>query len=461
MAYRMDRAEELLHSLARQPEARPAAWYFLTLAALHKALMSDEEVHFSAFYARLDSLHRVIAPRPKSMWRDYMQAEANLWQAVAHAKRGDYVRGALQARAAYRKLQHLVASHPQFYEAYKGYGLLHLGIGSMPKSYRFVLKILGYRGTIAKGLDELGKAQRLSRYNSEEAAIYVAFANEMLFLSDERALEIAETLYESDTTSTLYAHVYGFMLIANRQTEHAVDVLTAAVRRSETPDYFYNHYLDFYLAEAHFKNDRFAEAERYYRSYIQRHVGPALKPMAHLGLGRALEMQGRRVQAIAEYERVRAARSFDTDEASRREAERLLAQPISAIDKELLYGQNAYESGRYGRAERLFLGILQNARATADQNAEAAYQLGRAYRALGQEPEAIAYFGHAVTLQERATAMWAPWAWFHIGKIWLAQGLHGQAREAFEHARAYRGRFDYYQALDQSIRAALELMGGT
>ena len=458
MAYRMGQAEELLYDLAQQPEARPAAWFYLTMAALHKALMSDEDVHFDSFTGRLDTLQSVLRERPKSAWRDYMLGEANLWHAVAHSKRGNYVRGALEARAAYRGLQRLVAAHPEFYEAYKGYGLLHLGIGSMPKSYRFILKILGYSGTITKGLAELRQAHRLSVYNAEEAGMYLAFANEMLFLSDEKALEITKGLYESDTTSTLYAHVYGFMLISNRQTARAVDVLKAAVRRSEMPTYFYNDYLDFYLAEALFRNDEFTEAEHYYRRYIDRHPGPALKAMAHLGIGRALEMQGKRSQAVAYYEQVRAARDFDTDEASRREADRLLARPLSAIGRELVHGQNAYDSGRYDRAERLLLGILKNPSASADQMAEAAYQLGRTYRALGRDADAIAQFNRAVFHQESTSAMWAPWAWFHIGKIWGSQGELEQAREAFENARSYRGRFDYYQALDQSIRAALELM---
>ena len=461
LAYRMPRAESLLYRLAEQSDGRPAAWFYLTSAALHRALMSDEDEHFETFNARLDTLHDVLSEHPRSKWRDYMRAEASLWQAVAHSKRGNYVRGALEARSAYRGLRRLVEADPDFYDAYKGYGLLNLGIGSMPASYRFVLRILGYGGTISQGLSDLRQAHSSSAFNREEAGMYLAFANTMLFLSDEKGLELTRELYESDTTSTLYAHVHGFMLLANRKSAEAAGILRSAVQRSETPEYFYNHYLDFYLAQALFRGELFAEAERYYRRYVNRHPGPALKAMAYLGIGRALEMQGKRADAVSFYERVRASRTFDTDEASRREAERLLARPMSSVERTLLHGKNAYDSGQDARAEALLVGILQNKSASDDQKAEAAYLLGRLHWARRSSAEAIAHFGRAIEYQQDPTAMWAPWGWFHIGKIWMAQGEVDQARDAFEQARSYGGKFDYYQALDQSIRAALDLLEGS
>ncbi len=456
-AYRMDRAERLLYELEERDDGRPAAWFHLTSAALHRALMSDEDRHFETFRARRDTLLGVLDSRPPSLWVDYMRAEAGLWEAVALSKRGRYVRGALVARPAYRRFSRIVEAAPDFHEASKGYGLLHLAIGSMPSAYRFVLGIFGYGGTIAEGLEALTLAHHSSSYNREEAGSYLAFASTMLLQSEAEGLRIMEEIYRSDTTSTLFAHLYGFVLISNRRTDAATDVLRDAVSRSETPDYFYNHYLDFYLAEALFRGDRFAEAERYYRRYLNRHPGPALKALAHLGLGQSLEMQGKRTEAIGYYEQVQAARDFDTDAVSRRAAERLLEEPIAGVDSLLLLGRNAYDSGRYARAEALLTDVLDQPSSSEDQKAEAAYRMGRAYDAQGLDAEAIGQYGGAIAYQSDPAARWAPWSWFYIGKIWLAQELHGQAKQAFKRARSYGGKFDYYQALDQSIRAAKEL----
>lgn len=456
-AYRMRRAEELLYRLERRPDGGPAAWYHLTSAALHRALMSDEDEHFETFRARRDTLLRTLARRRETVWVTYMQAESGLWEAVAHLKRGRYVRGALVARSAYRRFERIVTEEPAFFEARKGYGLLKVAIGSMPSSFRFVLNVFGYGGGIADGLAAIRLAHERSEFNRMEAGIYLAFANAMLLLSEEDGLRIVDEIYRRDSTSTLAAHLYGFMLINNRRAEQAIDVLAAAVQRSESSDYFYNHYLDFYLAEAHFRCDRFADAEVYYRSYLKRHLGPALKALAHLGLGQSLEMQGKRSEAVAYYERVQAARAFDTDAASRRAAERLIGDPITGTDRVLLLARNAYDRGSYDRAERLLLAVLEEPTSTDEQKAEASYRLGRVYEAHGMNAEAIGHYGHAVTYQRDPRSRWAPWSWFYIGKIWLSEGLVEQANQAFDRTRSYGNRFDYYQALDQSIRAAVEV----
>ncbi len=459
-AYRLDRADSILYVLAEHEEGGPAAWFHLTMTALHRALMSDEDEYFQSFYARRDTLARLLDRQPRSLWADYMRAETGLWEAVVHAKRGRYVRSAMAARSSFGRFSRIVADEPAFFEAYKGLGLLHLSIGSLPGSFRFLLKVLGYQGGIAQGLNELEQAYTRSRYNSFEAGIFLAFAKVTLYISGQEGLHIVEDIYQRDTSSTLAAHLYGFLLLSDQQAERAAEVLSAAVARSETPAYFYDEYIDFYLAEAHFRNDRFDDAELYYRRYIDRHSGPALKAQANLGLGRALEMQGRRSEALGFYDRVRAQREFDTDAASKRAAERLRQRPIAGIDRELLLAANAYDSRRWERAEELLTEILTNGASSDDEKAEAAYRLGRLEEGRGRYAEAIAAYGQAISLQSDRRARWAPWSWFYIGRIWLSQGLDDQARQAFDHARAYGGGFDYHQALEQSIRAALETSGG-
>lgn len=456
--YRMHQAELILRELATRSDGLPAASYHLTLAALHRALMSDESRHFDVLYGRLDSLDALLVSGPASPWRDYMQSEAHLWRAVAHLKRGQYVRGAWAARSAYRGYDRLIGAYPRFYEAYKGLGLLHLAIGSMPKSYRFILKVLGYSGSVSGGLDELEQAYRHSSYSREEAGMYLALTHVMLFISEGEGRRITERLYDEDPESPLYAHVYGFVLLSSGRADEAADVLLPAVERSETPAYFYDHYLDFYAAEAMFRKDRFEEAITYYRRYLDRHPGPALKAMAHLGTGLALEMLGRRDEAVHYYREVETARTFDTDEAARRAAEERLSAPMTDIERDLLLGRNAYDCARYDEANRLLLRALNHGEASLDERAEARYRLGRVSHAEERLDAALEHYRRAVELRGEETSRWAPWSQLFIGEILAHRQRWEEARTAYRAALAYRGRFDYYQALDQSARAALELL---
>lgn len=456
LSFRMPDAERYFRRLATQPDGAPAAYYHLAQSALFQGMMTDEERYYERFYSRSDTLMKVLGAAPKSPWRDYLEAEAHLQRAMAAAKTGHYLRAAWAARSAYVDFDRLVRAHPDFYDAYKGLGLLHVCIGSLPGAYRSLLGILGFGGTVTGGLRELDLAARHSRYNREEATIYRALTETILYGATAESTARIRPLYEQYPASPGLAHLYGFLLLADRQAVAAEHVLQRAARRADDPAYFYVNYVDFYLADALFKLDRFGEAEHYFRRYLERHRGPALKAVAYLSLGEALEMQGRREEAVDAYREVESARDFDTEAAALRAAREHLAAPMTASERRLLLGRTGYDGGRYDRAREILEAMVDDPGTPHADRVEAAYRLGRVHHAEGQFQQAMQAYRYAVDHAVDPEARWAPWAQYYIGEIHLERGERAEARQAFERAAAYRGRFDYAQALEQSVRAALE-----
>lgn len=454
LSFRMAAAERTFRRLGARPDGAAAAAYHLAQAALLEALMTGGA--FDVFEARADTLRRVLDALPASPWRDYLAAEAQLQQAMASAKGGAYVRAAWAARAAYLGFSRLVRAEPGFEEAYKGLGLLHTSLGSLPRAYRSLLGILGFRGSVAGGLSELARAARRSRYNREEATVYHALTRLILYRTEQESVGALRDLHRAYPESPLFAHLYGFMLLSTRDAAAAERVLRPAVARADDPGYVYVHYLDYYYADALFKLGRFAEAEPYYRRYLARHEGPALKAAATLGLAEALELQGRRDDALAFYRQVESARGFDGDAAAQRRARRRLAAPMTPRQRQLRLGQNALDGGRYDAAVRLLTGVYDAPGADVEERAEAAYRLGRVHHAAGRPADALRAYGQAVALGRGLEGGWAPWGQYYAGELYAARGDRAAARSAFERARAYRGPFDYEQALEQSVKAALE-----
>ncbi|MEX0746374.1 MAG: tetratricopeptide repeat protein [Rhodothermales bacterium] len=458
LSYRMSEAERDFRRLANRPDGRPAAYFFLSSAALHRALMTDEQVHYRTYSERSDSLRSILKALDASPWRDFMISETDLYDAIADTKQNRYVRAAWSARSAYIGYSRLVRSFPEFDDAYKGLGMLHLAIGTMPSTYRFILRILGFDGKVRVALQELERAHRRSEIGREEASIYLALTHTMFFIDEEEALQIMKGLHGDHPESVVMSHLYGYVLLTNRQVQEAEAMLRGAIERAESGRYFYVDYLDFYLAESLFRQDRFREAESYYLRYIDRHKGPALKALAYLGLGLSIEMQGRRSDAVSHYQKVRAARDFDTDAAARRWAQRLASAPMSALDRELLKGRNAYDSGRYAAALAGLGKLVDNARSTASQKAEAAYRMGRVYHAMKRYEDAVTWYERGIEWTVDRLDRWAPWGRFFIGQVREEQGRTAEAREAYKQALGYGGKYDYFQALEQSARVALELI---
>ncbi len=454
--FRLYEAERTFRRLYRQGDGAAAARYYLVSSSFLKALMTDEQVFFDEFEGRFDSLRQELEGLPASRWKTYLLAEAHLQRAFTAVKDERYFRSALAGRTAYRLFQELIEDDAAFYEPYKGMGLMHLFIGTMPKGQRRLLKILGYSGTIQQGLRELQQAAGHSLLNQDEASIFLALADVTLNNSATGGVETLARLHRAHPQSALLAYFYGFALMSNRRAVEAERVLRLAVEAGKSAGYFYIDYAEFYLAQTLFRRNQFAEAEPYYRHYLKRHRGAALKSLAHYELGLTLEMQGRRDEALVFYRQVRGDRAYDTDRSAYREAQRRLAAPLTPREQRLLLGRNAYDAGAYDQAEPLLRASFDEIGAPPTARAEASYRLGRVYHAQGRLDEALKAYQYAVAHPGNdPKARWAPWSQFYTGEIYAQRGQHPRAAAAFEAVLAYDHPFDYHEALEQQTKAAL------
>lgn len=458
MDFRLEAAEQTFRQLAERPDG-VAGEHYLALSALFKGMVTDNEEHFETFFDRSDALRERLDEEPESPWRDHLLAEANLQRALAAGKMGRYIRAALAARSAYSGCQRVLEENPELHDAYMDMGLLHLTVGTLPGGWRRLLRFLGFSGEALEGFHELQQAAEQGRYNREQARVLVALTQIVIFQEPELGLEHLASLHEAYPESLLYTYLYGFGLFTNRRAEEAEKILRSAVRHHDSSEYFFINYIEFYLAEVLFAQEEFAAAETYYRRYLARHQGLALKALAYLSLGLALEMQGERDEALHYYRRVETSRDFDSDQAARRAASRRVERPLSARERTLLKGRNAYDAGHYDRALALLVEILEDPEAAPEERAEAAYRRGRVLHAQGELEAALQAYRYAVSNPGDPQAKWGPWSQFYIGKIYEEQQQEEQAAQAYEAALAYDENFDYRQSLEQATRIALEEVG--
>ena len=461
LGFRLAEAEATFRRLADQPDGGPAAYYHLSMLSMLQALIADEEVYFEAFHARSSTLEDLLEEAPASRWRTYLEAEMNLQRGLVAIKEERFTKAAWAARGAYKRFAQASEGDTGFYEPYKGLGLLHLSLASVPGAYRGLLRLLGYSGTVEGGVRELTLAAEKSRYNREEARIYLAIAD-VLFLDDrEGGLERMTALHKARPQSPLFAHLYGFMLLSNRRAADAERVLRTVTENNDDPDVFPIVYADYFLATALFKQNAFAEAERYYRRYLQAFDGPSLRASARLGLGQALEMQDERTQAVAEYRQVEATRVSDTDEAAERQAHQLLKAPMTPRERKLLLGRNAFEAGKEEEAENIMASIYGNAGASDADRGVAAFYLGRIYHVQEQHSVALPYYLFAYQHPGPEGAGLRPWSLFHRAEIYALRGQTELAQRTYEAALDYGDGFDFHMALEQRTKIALERLTET
>ncbi len=452
---RIDESESAFLDLAAESDGGPAAYHHLATASALKFLLADEDVYYDEFFERSRLLSDELATLPDEPWKAFFIAESYLQEAIVRSKKGRYLRAALAGRKALRQYEQLAEDHPTFYDAYKGLGLLHFTIGSLPSGYRTVLSILGVRGSVDDGLRELELAADSSRYSAVDASILLSLFDILVDTDGEAGGRLA-AIHLRYPDSPLFGHLYGFYLYSERQADSALAVLGKAHEHSALPEYFDLDYVEFYIADTLFRLGRFSEAIPYYQRYLDRHRGPALKAMASLRMGMALEMAGQRLAATSFYEDVREARDFDNDRAARRRATRLLESPMSTIDVQLLAGQNAFDSGRYPAAMEVLAGVLEDGDLTPSARSEAEYRLGRCLHVQGDRTAALVRYEASMAADPRGESRWPPWSAYFAGRIVESAGRLEDARAFYDRALSYSGDYDYRHALEKNVKVARE-----
>ena len=213
----------------------------------------------------------------------------------------------------------------------------------------------------------------------------------------------------------------------------------------------------YYLGDARFKLGQYDEAVRLLRAYTDAHRGPSLKAAAYLRLGWALELSGRRAEAVAAYRQIEHGRISETEEAAVRVAEKRLAAPMSAAERAMLLATNAFECGRNDEAAAAFARLAADASGGAAAVAEAHVRAARVALATDRLDDARRHAEAAIADPgPDALAGWAPWGHYHAGQAAERQGRRTDARRHYEAALRADGAFDFHQSLEQNAKTALE-----
>jgi tetratricopeptide (TPR) repeat protein len=455
IAFRLDEAEAVFRRLDAAEPASPAGRYHLATLALWRALMTEREPFYGRFFAAADTLEARLGTLPESPWKTHFEAELALQRALVYGKQERYPKAGLALRAAFNGYEANLRHHPAFWESYKGMGLCHVAVGSVPRPYRWLLSVLGFGGTVHQGMAELEAALRRSAYSREEAALYLAVVDLILNEGKAGAARHVAALHAAYPGSPMPAYLHAFILLQRREAEAAEVALRAAAAAQAPPEVEDIPYVDYFLADALFRQNRFAEALPLYERYVRSYRGQALLAQAYLQAGLCREMTGDRDGALAHYRRVDPRRDYDSDRAARRLAERLIERPLSDPERRLLLGQNHYDAGHYEEAVRTVQPVLGDAGAGAVARAEAAYRSGRAYQALGDWAEAARHYQFAASNPGDALAKWGPWSQYHLGEVHEARGDREAARHAYRAVLENEAEFDYHKALEQRARTAL------
>mgnify|MGYP006290314649 FL=1 len=466
-SYRLQAARDSLDVLGDRPDGALAAQHGRLWVLVVEGFMTEDPAILDAFDRVAEEFGDALddAPEnvgvsnagiPVSRWMQLMEGEMRLLEALVAGRRGEYVSAAWKARSARSTLADLEEEAPAFADPLFTLGLIRVAVATLPRTQRFVLRFLGFRGDADGGRELLETAASRSETNRYPARAVLALLDLVVRADTEAGLDRLRALYRDTPESLFSAYLLTFALTENRKLTEAEEVLVQAQSAEERPGYVRLGYLDYFEGYIRFVNNDFAAAAEKFLAYEENHAGDALRAQALLYAGLSTEMHTGWEAARPIYREVDAFRDFDSDRWADRWAEKRDERPMREAERHLLAARTAFDRGDMAAAEQYAKEVWAQPDATEDEQAEAAYRLGRVYHETGALNDAIRFYDTATQSPGEEHAKWAPYSLYYSGQILKSLGREEMARNRFERAIDWPTPYDYSDGLEQMATATLE-----
>jgi hypothetical protein len=438
---RFDKAENLIRNEKLKDPDNAAYAYFDGYIDFLKYLLNEE----STDYEHLSSLHQsrlnILNKVPKaSPWHYYSQGQANLQNAIAAIKAGNYLKAASYLRQSYNLFQENERRFPSFLPAKAGNGLMHILFGSVPDSYRWITNTLGFKGDVYHGIDLIYKI--LEHPDPDNSFLY----NECLFLCSFITSDLSNNPVFSHKLANLFAEnknraelkinlllTYGAasLYINNGENDEALKLL---INRPDGPGYYKIHYLD-YLTGTSLLNKMNPSCRLYLLRYVNSYKGTSYVKSAYqkLAWSYLIDNDLHHYNQYISRALIFGNSQMENDKEAYTEAKTGVRPHINLLKARLLF-----DGGYYTESENALHSISVKS-LTSLQKTEYYYRFARIKHKTGQIDDASTFYLNCLQSEGNSST------WFGANSL-LQLGLISESQLKYNEAKSY-----FNQCLDRDF----------
>ncbi|WP_128544500.1 tetratricopeptide repeat protein [Larkinella soli] len=422
-------------------------------------LVSDDRNAFRQWSDREDQrLDRLRELDPASPWQRLTQAEVRLHWAFVKLKFGQEVSACWDIIRAYRLLEENRKKFPDFLPTYKSLGVLHVLIGSVPESYTWVTGMLGLRGDVKQGLQEIRTVARKDAvFRTEARLIDLLIHAYVLKFSAAEAADLKQLVRENPDHLLLHFFATSILMKDARSGE-ALDYLE---NRPTGPQYLSFPLLDYLKAEILVQKSDYGSAAATYRQFLSRYRGVNFLKDTYYKLFLCAWLtndDARALPLLRQVEQVGAA-VVESDKAAQKFAESFFRKGVSPRQKILMKARFATDGGFSDTALDALRPYSEAAFPLPAEKAEFNYRKARIYQRRGDIDEAIPFFERAIVLSEAEQFSFGATSSLQLGYIFQQKRNLPKAKAYFQKALSYR-KHEYKNSIDNKARAALNELDG-
>jgi tetratricopeptide (TPR) repeat protein len=423
-------------------------------ADFNQLFLNEDPEDYQQLFPQFDQRIQRLKKGPKaSPFYLYSRAIAHLHRAMVLIRVDKNFQAAIDFRKAYGLLKENRNLFPAFSPNDLYFGLITTAIGTIPKSYQWIVGILGMRGTIREGnamvLNYInGKGPLSKMFQSEALFIYPYLV--MNFEGDQaKAFRFLNQAPYDFKKNHLHAYMATNLYLNHQASDKALEIATNI---DASPDYFSVPFWHYEKGYAFLNQLKLENAEKEFSMFIAGFKGKFYVKDAYEKLSWIAYLRGDRKAADFYRKQLfsKGSTVTEADKLAKENAEGgIWPQP-------LLFKARLLSDGGFQRqAIRLLSGKTSNDFDTDTDKTEFAYRLGRIYDLMDEDSLASRYYQSAIEKGRELPAYFASRAALQLGLLCEkkgdcagAVGYFNQCLQMQDHA--------FKNALDQKALSGIQ-----
>lgn len=453
---RLDAARKLIREEKSSTPDNAFIAYLENYADTYYLLISEDKAAYQARSGQEDLRLAHLSSLPDSPYQRFLKAEIRLHWAFIKLKFGNEVSACWDIIKAYRLLEENKKKYPSFAPTLKSLGLLHILIGSVPEKYTWVTKVLGLRGDIALGLQELQKAKQqapLFRFETELIDLLIhAYTLKLTPAQSDRLNSLPV-----ENPDNLLIHFFcASILVKQARSEEALRILSQAPQGEGYLAFPFLYYLH---GEILLQKGQFDAAFKQFGQFQKSTAGVNFIQDSYFKQFLCRWLATDTIATISPLNKIKKGESavVEADKYALRFAEQYSAGKILPEHKVLFKARYACDGGYFPQSLSLLKNYDESDFSTQATKAEFNYRKARISQLMDHPELARPFYKRAILLSEKEGLYFGASASLQMGYICKENKEREQAIYYFRKALSFK-KHEYKNSIDNKARASLSEM---
>ncbi len=408
--------------------------------------LTEDEQEFAKFEQLTDERVSLISNGPDNPYKLFYLSEMKLHQTFLQLKFGEELSAAWSFRQSYRATQRNIDSYPDFALNNKINGIQQIIIGSAPQKHQWLLRLLGFEGSVDEGLSKLEKFSKNASLWKLENDVATTFIYSHMMQNSKKSMEIIGNYENLITSHRLINFTFVSVLSKFSRSEEAFHALSSFVPSSPFPFPFTSYIEGNLLLQ---RGDYLQAAEQFILFYDEYKGLNYLKDACYK-TGIAYLLSNRPKEANHWFNLSKNVKIAIT------EGDKYANHALNSVlpDNRLIQVRLFTDGGYYEKAEKILEEIQPENLNNPRDKIEYDYRYARLFHKTDQTDKAIPFYQNTINLTYTDQWYFAPNASLQLGYIYIDLEQPEKAKSYFNKCLTYNNH-PYQNSIDNKAKAGL------